>query len=303
MGITEDHGNGLRTSSLSRVALNPLSWYLTADGFRPELAPPLEEVYRQVREAGFKAVHIEQPESMTVAEYSGLLARSGLAPAPGYFQAPFSESDRLPGVLEAARRVAAQHAALGLDRLFIAERFGDPARLSSPGQGIGHDSARLGVMIENIRLVARAMVEEGVTPCLHQHVGTLIETPEETERVPAEIEAGLLLLGPDTGHLAWAGANPAEFVRRYADRVGAVHLKDIRLDVARRGKDLGEDYWQIAKHHLWTEPGRGDLQLDKVVAALNGFDGWFVVEVDIADQPTPVESAVASWKWCEAHLV
>lgn len=38
-------------------------------------------------------------------------------------------------------------------------------------------------MIENLRTVAEAMVEEGVTPCLHQHVGTLIETPEETEMV------------------------------------------------------------------------------------------------------------------------
>lgn len=303
MDIIQDRGEKLGPASRPlKVALNPLTWYFTVDGFKSELSSRLGDVYRQVRATGFEAVTIEVVESMTVPEYAALLASSGLAPAPGYFQAPFSQPSEMQGILEAAQRVASQHAALGLDRLFIAEQFADPARLSCPAQGRDHDAARLDIIIENLRLTAQVMVKEGVTPCLHQHVGTLIETPEEVESVLAKIEPNLLLLGPDTGHLAWAGADPVDFVRRHSDRIGAVHLKDVHLDVARKGRDRGEDYWQIARRHVWTEPGQGDLQLEEVVAALHGFHGWFVIEVDIADQPTAFESATVSWHWCQEHL-
>ena len=33
-------------------------------------------------------------------------------------------------------------------------------------------------------------------------------------------------VGPDTGHLRWAGIDPAPFIRRYADRMGGIHIKD-----------------------------------------------------------------------------
>ena len=298
-------GNPMASRALvgtTKVALNPLSWYLTVDGYRMDLAPPLGEVLRQVAEAGFGAVPIDLPASMTVAQYGDLLLGAGLLPAPGYFQGPFSDPAQLPATLERARQSAAQHTQLGLDRVFIAEEFADPARLASPAQGAGYDPARMDIIIENLGAVARVMVEEGVTPCLHQHVGTLIETAEEVDRVLAGVGPELLLFGPDTGHLAWAGADPAEMIGRHAGRVGAIHLKDVHLGVAKEARDAGQDYWQANAHHVWTEPGRGDLDLGAVLEALAGFDGWFVVEVDLADQSTPLQSAVVSRRWCESYL-
>jgi inosose dehydratase len=286
----------------TEVALNPLSWYLTVDGYRPDQAPPLPEILRQVRDSGFGAVPFDPPPSMTTAEFREVLSGSGLAPAPGYFSAPFSRSEELSDILDRARQRAVQHAKVGLDRIFIADEFADPFRLSSPAQGKAHQPEKFAALIDNLRSVAQAMVEEGVVPCLHQHIGTLIETPEETDMVLAGIEPSVLLLGPDTGHLAWAGADPAEFIHRYPDRVGAVHLKDVHLEVAETGRAADEDYWKISSRHLWTEPGRGDVSFDDVVDALEGFDGWFIVEVDVPDQPTPAESAAVSWRWCQAHL-
>jgi inosose dehydratase len=298
-----EHKPAGQPAQTTRLAFNPLSWYLTVDGHHPELAPALPEIYRQIRASGFQAVPLDPPASMTLGEYRSLLSDSGLAPAPGYFSAPFSISSERPAIVEHARRVARQHAELGLDRLFIADHFADDARLAAPAQGVGHDPARLAVLIESLRLAAQAMVEEGVHPCLHQHVGTLIETPEEVDRVLAEIDPELLLFGPDTGHLAWAGADVPDIVHRYAGRIGAVHLKDVHMTVARRGQAASEDYWQVCSHHLWTEPGKGDLPFDDVLGAFADFAGWFVVEVDVADEPTPRESAEVSWRWCQKHLV
>lgn len=217
-----------------QVGFNPLTWMFIPDGtFAPEI-----------------------PAGTDIASYRALLADSGLDPAPGYFQASFSES--------------------------------------LAGSGI----------IDGLRTTCEAMVAEGVRPCLHQHVGTWIETAGETDAVLSAISADLLLLGPDTGHLAWAGIDPAEYIARHLDRVGAVHLKDVNAAQAERSRAARQNYRQTTAAHVWTEPGNGDVDVDltRVLEVLSAFDGWYVVEVDIADQPTAEETAAVSAKWVRDNL-
>jgi inosose dehydratase len=276
-----------------RVAFNPLPWFFTPQGFNRAAAPPLEEIYRQIRDAGFGAVHSEVPDGMSAAQYRSLLEDIGLEPAPGYFQAPFSESAAMPGAIEAARRAASDHTQLGLERIFIADAFGAPGRVATPARGVDADDGRLRTITENLARVAEAMASEGVLPCLHQHVGTWIESPDEVTTILDAVGDDVLLFGPDTGHLAWAGANPAELIRRYRPRVGAVHLKDIHRQVAAEG----HDYRQANAAHIWTEPGRGDVDFGAVLRELGDFDGWYVVEIDVPDHPTPQECAAVSAAW------
>ena len=235
---------------------------------------------------------------MSVGDYQQLLRTSGLAPAPGYFSGAFSDRSALPQMLEDARRVAAQHAQLGLDRIFIADQFGAEGRVDTPARGVNFDAGRLRTIAEHLGKVAGVMAGEGVLPCLHQHVGTWIESPLETTTVLDSVPADVLLFGPDTGHLAWAGADPVEIIGRYRARVGAVHLKDIRRSVVVQGLD----YRESGAAHIWTEPGRGDVDLDGVLRVLSDFAGWYVVEVDISDQPTPRECAVVSYRWVGEHF-
>lgn len=286
------------TPAQPQIAFNPITWYLTDEGFNPAVAPPLPQIYQEIREAGFDAVHVEVPSGMSVPDYRRLLDDTGLTPAPGYFNAPFSDDGALQESLERARRVAGEHAELGLSRIFIADRFGASERAELPARGVGFDAVRLGRIVENLAAVAGVMVSEGVTPCLHQHVGTWIETEAETVAVLDRIDPALLLVGPDTGHLAWAGVDPAQFIQRYPDRIGAVHLKDMRAAV----KERPGDYRTTVARHLWTEPGRGDVDFAAVLGVLASFDGWFVVEVDLADQPTPKESAAFSARSVKKYL-
>jgi myo-inositol 2-dehydrogenase / D-chiro-inositol 1-dehydrogenase len=148
------------------------------------------------------------------------------------------------------------------------------------------------------------MTAEGVTPCLHQHVGSWIETPEETEAVLAAISPDLLLFGPDTGHLAWAGADPADLIERHLDRVGAVHLKEYGAGVAGQARTDRWSYREATARHAFTEPGRGDVDFAAVLKVLSRFDGWYVVEVDIPDQPTAAvlqDQAVDIVAVCSPH--
>jgi inosose dehydratase len=268
-----------RTLTNARVAYNPLPWALSApNGYDPSAVPPLPQLTAILRPAGFDAIQADVPAGQTAAEFAAELAAVGLRPAPGYLHAAFDETDALTEV-------------------FLACELND-VRVARPGEGVEPDADRVARIAEHIGRAASAMVAEGVKPCLHPHAGTWVETADEADAVLAAVDREHLLLGPDNGHLTWAGADPVEYVSRHADRVGAVHIKDIHLAALAASRERGDDFFAAARSHLWAEPGRGDSDLDGYLDALgDGFDGWIVVEVDTFDLPTPEESVAAAGEW------
>jgi inosose dehydratase len=50
--------------------------------------------------------------------------------------------------------------------------------------------------------------------------------------VATQSRAPLTAPGTVAGHLAWAGIDPAASMTQYADRIAAVHLKDVHLEMA-----------------------------------------------------------------------
>lgn len=111
--------------------------------------------------------------------------------------------------------------------------------------------------------------------------------------------------GPDTGHLAWAGITPATLMTQYAERIAAVHLKDVHLDQAEAARRADANYFDatVTKFIVWTEPGRGDVDLLAAVRALpDSFHGWLIVEVDVPEAETNLASTQLSAEWITTHL-
>ena len=92
---------------------------------------------------------------------------------------------------------------------------------------------------------------------------------------------------------------PYLLITDYRDRVRAAHLKDVHAAAREKSRFESSDYRQATgKNHVWTELGRGDVDLVGVLKALpDVFDGWLVVEVDVPDLGTPAESTHASARW------
>jgi len=289
-----------------RVALNPLQWYATPDGGLDHTGgPPLDLVLSEVAEAGFDAVHAEVPAGETAERYRARLARHGLRPAPGYFSVPVADAEDGSGdLLERAGQVARLHAELGLGEIFVAADL-SPARFAAPARSAGRpvDRDLLSRAARTFEEVGAAMTEHGVRACLHGHVGTPVESLEEVEFVLEATDPELVGFGPDVGHLAWAGADPVPVLERHRDRTGAVHLKDVRLDVAERGREHGWGYLECVRAGIWAEPGRGNVDLDGVLGALAGFSGWLVVEVDRPTGPSLLESTRACFEWVSNNVM
>lgn len=123
--------------------------------------------------------------------------------------------------------------------------------------------------------------DHGLRQVLHPHVQTVVETSPDVERVLEGCDVDWCL---DTGHLAIGGTDPVDFARRAADRVGHVHLKDVRMDLVPALLDRSTSIMQGVQAGLFPPLGQGDLALADVVITLEraGYQGWYVIEQDTA---------------------
>jgi inosose dehydratase len=279
----------------ANVGVNPLPWLLSPAGFTLDVAT-LTTAFTEIAGTGFTAVQADVPVGMTAAEYARFLADFGLRPALGYFSAELTEDPA--EIVRAARTHAANQAELGITEVFIASNL-TPRRIAAPAVGADFDADRLKTVVDNLGRAAEAIRAERVRPCLHPHVGSWIETEREVRAALDGTDPGVLAFGPDTGHLFWGGMDPAALIAEYADRVGAVHLKDVHAQARIVARDRDNDYFQATNDRaLWTEPGRGDIDLTAALRALPAdFAGWFVMEVDVPDAGTPRQSTVETARW------
>ncbi|WP_329140408.1 sugar phosphate isomerase/epimerase family protein [Streptomyces sp. NBC_00670] len=284
-----------------RLAINPLQWVASAEGWiDPSLAPSLDTQLGVIRDAGITTLHSAVPGDLTPERYAAKLAEYGIAPGPGYIPVRLSDDSGERGTFrDNAARVAAQHAALGVPVVFLAMGMAkDAERVARPAVGHLADRGRLEQVRDLLAEIAGIIRAEGITPAFHPHVGTWAETEEETRFILDTVDASVLAFGPDMGHLAWAGADPARLVRDYADRVASVHIKDLDLNLAAQARDAGWDYRKTVLAGLWSEPGHGNADIDGFVSALpDDFDGWLVIEVDRGARPTPEESVRLCGEW------
>jgi inosose dehydratase len=90
-------------------------------------------------------------------------------------------------------------------------------------------------MVANIEAIAElAMRKYGVRAVIHPHAGGYIEFADEIERIAKDVPAELAGFCIDTGHTHYAGMDPADTLKKYADRLDYVHFKDIDEKVFRR---------------------------------------------------------------------
>jgi inosose dehydratase len=284
---------------MNRVAANPIPYWSRAGKTREVF----EEAFRDFQEIGFTAVKADVPDGMSAGEYADWVAGFGLAPSLSLFNSPFDETVDMADEVERAKRFAAIQAELGLDRTMISS-MSIPARLATPAVGAGFDEGRLARAIDNCGTVCRALQAEGLRPLHHSHVGGVFETEEEIVRLLDDLGPDVIGFGPDTGHLRWAGIDPAPFIRRYADRIGGIHIKDCFPDLLDPASRSGMSYQDVqSTKRLWAEPGLGVVDFAAVVAAIpDDYDGDFMIEVDEPSVESRYESHRISFEWARRSL-
>ncbi|WP_374967707.1 TIM barrel protein [Terrabacter sp. BE26] len=148
------------------------------------------------------------------------------------------------------------------------------------------DDAAWETLLANLDRLDETVRARGLTPTLHPHVGTVVESGAEVERVLDGSVIGLCL---DTGHLLIGGGDPVALAVRHPERIAHVHLKDVRLDWACRVREGEVTYTEAVKGGMYVPLGRGDVDVRAVVNALEdgGYAGWYVLEQDTVLEGPP----------------
>ena len=282
-----------------RIAVNALPyWSREGAGKTREV---FAAAFADFAEIGYTAVKADLPDGMAPADYLDWLGSYGLEPSVSLFSSAFDETVDIADEVERAKAFAGEQVALGQDRAMVSSVWVD-ARRRRPAVGADFSRDRLDLAIENCGIIAQVLASEGLRPLHHSHVGGVFETEAEICALLDQLGPDVLGFGPDTGHLRWAGIDPGPFIARYADRMGGIHLKDCFPDFLDRATDLG--YAELSRsQRLWAEPGRGVVDFAAVLAALpDGYDGDFMIEIDVPGVDSLHESHRIAYAWAREHL-
>ncbi len=283
-----------------RLSVNPIAYWLG----RGRTTAVLEPALRELHSIGFTRVKADVPDDMPdPAGYLPWLSSLGMSPAISLFSAPWEDTSRHGESAERARRFAATQASLGQTTCMVSSSAPGSVRTTSPAIGAQPDPSRLTAVVDGIGRAAEAMRTEGVRAALHPHVAGWIEVEHEVRTVLDQLGPDLLAFAPDTGHMFWAGMDVPAVLRDYADRLVAVHLKDVFRSGVEAAAENHLDYREASlPGRLWAEPGLGDIDLGACVAAFpDGFAGDWMIEIDVPSLPARRAHEVA-YDWAVANL-
>jgi inosose dehydratase len=236
-------------------------------------------------------------------ELSDELASRGLSCAGGTVAGVGGPHQDLPSLIEATRKVAVLTSALGAENLIfvpvpgyrddVTGAYREPAQLDADGwRRLVSHSNELGRML---------LEEFGLHFRFHPHADYQVETQEQTERYLDETDPRFVSLCLDTGHLAYRRADVPGLIRKYPDRIGYVHIKQMDPGIAARAATEDLPFGQAVTMGASVEPPAGLPDVPSVLEALAGLDAelFVVVEQDMYpvefDRPLPIAQRTRSY--------
>lgn len=282
---------------VERIAGAPISWGLCeVPGWGHQLSP--SRVLSEMRDLGLVATEFGPPGFLEPDPRSRVaqLATYGLRAVGGFHVALLHDPlhDPLPGVDAFIDECLAADAGVVVLAAFTgSEGYDARPELDDTGWK---------TLLTNLDRLADHARSRGVEVALHPHIGTMIETGAEVQRVIDGSEVGLCV---DTGHLAAAGADPGAIVAANPERMRHVHLKDVDGSLAARVADGSLPFGDAVRQGMFRPLGEGDVDIAGIVTSLEaaGYDGWYVLEQDVMLPGEPDdEGPVRDVRRCLAYL-
>ena len=156
------------------------------------------------------------------------------------------------------------------------------------------------LLTEGLNKLGKIAKDKGMTLTFHHHMGTVVQDPDEVERMMADTDPAYVSLLFDTGHFTYCGADPLEMVKTYVDRIKHVHLKDIRPEIVEKVKAENLSFLDGVRMGAFTVPGDGCIDFDPIFKVLEdaGYEGYMLVEAEQDPaKANPLEYALKARKF------
>lgn len=141
-----------------------------------------------------------------------------------------------------------------------------------------------------------AKEEYGIALTFHHHMGTVVQSLAEVDRMMENTDPEYVSLLFDTGHFTYCGEDPLEVVKKYVHRIKHVHLKDIRPEVVEQVKKENMSFLAGVRAGAFTRC----INYDPIFKVLEeaGYEGYMVVEAEQDPaKANPLEYAIRARKF------
>ena len=274
-----------------RLGANPIGW---SNDDLQEIGgkTPLETCLAEAKEAGFEGMEKGHKLPGEGAALKAKLGEFGLVFVGGWYSTELLRRSAREEFENAKAHIAMTKGA-GAHVMIAAECsntiHGDRAAPLSTRPKLAADAWRQ--FGERMTEFASRVADEGLKLCYHHHMGTIVQSEADIDAFMAATKPPVHLL-LDTGHATWGGSDPAALARRYRDRIGHVHCKDVRAAKMKEAtaKDLSFLDAIIGvgpELGVYTVPGDGMVDYAATFRELKGYAGWVIIEAEQDPKKAP----------------
>lgn len=151
-------------------------------------------------------------------------------------------------------------------------------------------------------VLARTLQEEfDVELVFHPHADSHVDTQDRVERFLEQTDPAQVRLCLDTGHIAYCGGDNIAIIRRFPERIGYVHLKQVDPAVIERVNAEGLGFAPAVRLGAMVEPPLGVPDMPSLLDELGRLDVdlFAIVEQDLypcdPDTPAPIARRTARY--------
>ena len=264
-----------------KLGIAPIAW---SNDDMPELGgdTPLEQCLSEASEAGFSGIESGGKFPKKSDELIPLLKKYNLNLCSGWYGANLrknSVKDEISKIQEQLKLFQDCKAPCIVFAEVSESIAGDPNKsLSSRPQ---MDKEGWDEFCKKISEMAKFLEDQGMPLAYHHHMGTVIETQKDTERLlESTTEHVKLIL--DTGHMLFAGGDSLQVAENFKERIIHVHCKDMRKNVLDKSLSQDSSFRQAFLDGAFTVPGDGCIDYKPLLNFLKkiNYEGWLVVEAE-----------------------
>ena len=157
------------------------------------------------------------------------------------------------------------------------------------------DESAWGRFIETTHRVADIARDRfGLQLVFHPHAETHVEYEDQIEAFLEQTDPDRVSICFDTGHHAYRGGDPINFMRQHHDRIPYLHLKSIDPEIQKQVEAEGIPFAEAVKMDMFVEPSKGavDFLAFRDLLQEIDYDGYAIVEQDMYpapfDKPLPI---------------
>lgn len=268
-----------------KVGVHPINW---CNDDMPDLGDhyTFENIVDEAAQAGYAGIELGRKFPRAPGVLRGELARRGLQLTSGWCDTMFACPELRDEYMRAFEEKAHFLKESGAGLIVAAEGTNsscwDPREYRGRKGVAKLNDAEWKSFCAGLDEAGAYCNDLGLRLVYHVHTGTAVETHAETRRLCENTAPENVSILADTGHLHLCDVDIPRFFEEFADRIGYVHLKNVRKIVHDVYRDYRLDFNSAVKCGIFTVPGDGGIDFKPIFKLLkkNDYDGWVIVEAE-----------------------